>query len=314
MTDEVVANYFIDETGFSFEDDSDAAISEAFTEFASLLEHVREEGGHIHHVETIWDIVTSSGRPLTELLYTPSGIDEVARRLLYGLLQKSHSSDMPPEPGEIVSDSTSTLPASAGVTLCAVDVRQQKPASVLTTIQSTMRGDVIVRLERGNDQIHTYLITTEDGFKHFWRRVPEACDIPIHAVGAVASRAFPKSSFLDGVWVGAKEFEGDEATNRRILVRHLAGLDDHFLSIYASTNDPNRISTEMGSRAGVDCSKESNKTRRNSKAMAARIRSHGGQDIVFEWHTKFEAHRNRIHFAVVDGNLCVGIFCRHLDT
>lgn len=312
MSSTIVGKYFVDEIGFNFDDDSDAAISDAFSEFVDLLEHAKEEGGRVCYSETIWDISTSSGRSLMDLLYIPSGIDEVSRRLLYSLLQKSQAIDTPAQ-GGIVSASDPEVSASAGATLCALEVLNKKPASILTTRQSEVRGDARIRLREGNSEVEVFFVATEEDFKHFWRRVPEACEIPAHAIEAIADRAFPESRFIEGVWAGAKEFEGDDIINRRRLIHHLSGLNDHFLSVYSSTNDPNRISAEMGSIAGIDCSKESNKTRRNSKAMASRIRSTGKKDITFEWHTKFEAHRNRIHFAIDEGKLYIGVFCKHLD-
>lgn len=313
MSESVIGNYFIDEKGFRFHDDSDEKISGAFVDFSTILVEARRDGGEIYRTEAMWDVCTSSGRPLTDLLYLPSGIDDDARRLLYGLLQKCQNRELPPSDGEIVFEDDHTEAASSGAVLCALDLEKQLPASLLTTNQSIIRGSVFIRLPQAPREYRGFFIAAAADFKYFWRQVPELCGMLPHAVEAVAARAFPKSNFVDGVWSGAKKFEGDMTAVRATLINHLSGLDDHFLSIYSEMNDPNRISAEMGSRAGIDCSKESNKTRRNSKAMSSRIRSIGSKAIVFEWHTKLEAHRNRIHFAVDDGELYIGIFCKHLD-
>lgn len=313
MSDSIVANYFVDENGFKFHDDSDEAISEAFIDFARVLNEARRDGGETYHTELVWDVCTSSGRPLTALLYGNSGIDADARRLLYGLLQKCQNREPLPVEGEVATGDALTETASTGAILCALDLEKRLPASLLTTNQSPIRGDVFIRIPQAGTEFRASFIADVDDFKQFWRQVPELCNLLPHAIEEVAGRAFPKSNFVEGVWSGAKEFEGDMSTIRTTLISHLSGLDDHFLSIYAETNDPNRIAAEMGSRAGIDCSKESNKTRRNSKAMSSRIRSIGSKDLTFEWHTKFEVHRNRIHFAVDDGELYIGIFCKHLD-
>ncbi|UVJ39017.1 hypothetical protein [Arthrobacter sp. CJ23] len=313
MTDSIIANYFVDENGFKFHDDSDEVISEAFTEFSKILVEAKKGGGETYHTELVWGVCTSSGRRLTDLLYGPSGIDADARRLLYGLLHKCQNRESPSlADGVLVGDGLAET-ASTGAILCALDLENQQPAALLTTNQSSIRGIALIRISQTEAELQASYIAEVNDFKYFWRQVPEICNLQPHAIETVAQQAFPESNFIEGVWSGAKEFEGEIATIRGTLISHLSGLDDHFLSVYGETNDPNRIAAEMGSRAGIDCSKESNRTRRNSKAMSSRVRSIGSKDLSFEWHTKLEAHRNRIHFAVDDGKLYIGIFCRHLE-
>ncbi|MFW0772953.1 hypothetical protein ACLRGI_07265 [Paenarthrobacter nitroguajacolicus] len=307
------AEYFLDETSLCLGEISDDAISVIFSQLADVLLSARSEGSDVHCLETIWELMATDNRSLSDILFLP-GIDRDVRNRLSGMLQKCQNWAATDDViGQKSEDQRHDQATSRAFQESATRMLSGTPSAVLSTILRAY-SDATEAWEPHQDaSLGIFVISNNQHFKLFWRQVPSALRASITSVEQVARRAFPTLIFVDRVWNGVKDFDGDESTMRDTLIVHLSALDDHFLEIYTSTNDPNRIAAEMGSRAGVDCSKESNKTRRNSKAMSTRVRSVNDENVTFEWHTKFDRYKNRVHFAIYESRLHVGIFCRHLD-
>ncbi|MQY29478.1 hypothetical protein [Nocardia aurantia] len=66
--------------------------------------------------------------------------------------------------------------------------------------------------------------------------------------------------------------------------------------------------------AEVVCSPESANTHANRAAMRRRTVRFGDRSIVCEWHAKLEPTRNRVHFAIEEDRVYIGLFVDHLPT
>jgi len=116
------------------------------------------------------------------------------------------------------------------------------------------------------------------------------------------------------VWGQIGKMKGNFRELRPQLMRDLSGLSDHASEVWSTCVEPTVIASEMASRAGVDCSRDSPQTHKNKAAMTERRVNFGEAQVVCEWHTKLERHQNRIHFAVKEGVVYVGVFAEHLTT
>jgi hypothetical protein len=134
--------------------------------------------------------------------------------------------------------------------------------------------------------------------------------------GDLAAHAFPNLYFVEGLWGGLRDLEGGFIATRLALIRHLSVLSDHGATAFASGKhlDIQRAFLPHG----IDIAPENSATMADRDCRAARTRRVGGRDVVCEWHTKIEGHRNRIHVhAPVPESgekLIVGVIHRHLPT
>ncbi|MCJ2071103.1 hypothetical protein MKK75_20295 [Methylobacterium sp. J-030] len=127
--------------------------------------------------------------------------------------------------------------------------------------------------------------------------------------------AFPDLDFVDNVLSGIKTMSKDFREICPDIVRHLSVLNDHGAHIFRG--DWQKAPQEFGSR-GIDISDENGNTKRNRAAKQARERTFGGVKYSFWWHTKIEAHTDRIHICQdrisEGGKIIIGVMCAHLPT
>jgi hypothetical protein len=307
--------FIVDDAGFEFRDEHAAALEATLLRFLHLLEYAQSTSGGVARWSEIWSIQASSGRTLSELLYSTSEVDRDVRLLTGGRLDKLRcwDEDDALNPPIEVSCGNQMLTLSPGVALCASAHGQNRGVGALTTEQAGRRGPVEVVFDESMPAPVCFLVDDSDG-PTFWRSTIDLENLDADGVAAIAPLAFPMLRFAPDTWRQVGRFEGAFRDLRGKLVRDLAGLDDHGLEVWRLFAEPARISAEMASRAAVDCSPDSPQTHRNAAATAERDIEFEGRTVRCEWHTKLEPHRNRVHFAVLDKYVLVGVFAAHLTT
>jgi hypothetical protein len=97
-------------------------------------------------------------------------------------------------------------------------------------------------------------------------------------------------------------------------VKHFSVLNDHGAAIFARRE--HRLIERGFQEHGIDISPETSETMSNGRCKRARERTFDGQTLTFEWHTKIEPDRDRIHVhpgnARSNGQVIVGILHEHL--
>lgn len=302
-------HFYVDEYSFGL---GDIAIEQAWSqvaEFSQTLALARDENGIVYCINEIWQVEVFEGVSLAEFLWSTEGLDHDSALLLgVNLDQCAPLLDIDieyenPWPG---------AQFSIGRLGCMMAARDGQAAAVLAmdSVGDYFTEQIVI--DCNSDLVALPRISRSSHFSDFWRSICLEHKLSPNEIAALTLRAFPDLDFVEGVWSGVKDFDGAFDDLRPNVVRILGGLNDHMITVLNESNDANLIQTRMKSLAGVECSRESNNTRNNAKAMKMRRREFLGADVVFEWHAKIEPHRNRIHFAAVDGRIVIGIFCNHL--
>lgn len=148
----------------------------------------------------------------------------------------------------------------------------------------------------------------------FWRHIFELENVQESEFFTLADQAFPQLVLHETL--NFRKFDGTYPHLRNLVTRHLAVLNDHFLSAFESANgDPSQVEALLTPYGLAGISPESRNTHRDSKVMNKHNAEYGGKTYLCEWHTKLEPHRNRIYFAFKDfipGKILVGFFTIHL--
>lgn len=306
--------FVVDESGFEFSDETPGRLEATLLRFLDLLDYAKSTGAEIGKWSQIWSIEGRSGRRLADLLYASAEVDRDIRLLTGGRLDKLGCWDEldlnPPLDVLVAGHSVGLAP---GIALCAIAHSRGRGVALLTTDQSGRRGSLEVSVSSFAPAMVHFLLEPIDGPK-FWRSTVEVEDMDAEGLAAICPLAFPRLRFGDGTWRRVDRFDGSFRDLRNKLLGDLAGLDDYALDVWRQFAEPARIAAEMASRGAVNCSRDSPQTHRNAAAMAERDVTFEGRTVRCEWHTKLEAHRNRIHFAVLDDCILIGIFAAHLTT
>jgi hypothetical protein len=305
--------FVIDDAGFEFHDEQATSLESTLKLFLDLLDYAQDTKRGVVRWSEIWYVVAASGQALVDLLFTPSEIDRDVRLLCGSRLHKIQCWDDSLNPPSSVRCDGTDLPLAPGIGLCLLAAHQRHGVACLTTNQARRRGALDVASPNTSTGTVTFLVEPADG-PAFWRSTVELEDLDAGQFASVSHLAYPRLRFAPDIWVQVRRFEGAFRDLRHQLARDLSGLNDHVLDVWRDHVEPNRIAAEMGSRAGVDCSRDSPKTHRNAEAMAERRVEFDGKPVICEWHTKLERNRNRIHFAVLGGEIFVGVFAAHLRT
>ncbi|WP_067655346.1 hypothetical protein [Nocardia harenae] len=305
--------FVIDESGFAFDTADPAEIEDSFDRFLVLLDYARSTPAEIRRSEFLFDIESSDGRRLPELL-SDRGIDRDIRNALWTALDRvGKYDDEPDELAYRIDGADVAIAPSAGI--AAVKARSGYDLACLTTQHAARSGECVVAdiADPGREST-VYFLRSERDAPEFWRRILCRDEHSVADLEAHAELFFPRTVFADGIWAQVSRFEGARLAVWPLLVRNLGGLADHAAAVWASEVEPHRRMSQMQSRASVNCSPESPKTHANVKAMRKRTVTFDEGDVVCEWHVKLERHRNRVHFAVQSGRVYVGFFVRHMTT
>ncbi|WP_405179434.1 hypothetical protein OG225_37305 [Nocardia sp. NBC_01377] len=287
-------------------------IDDSFARFLELLAYVRETDGEVLRSDLLFDIESIDGRRLDELL-TSRDFDRDLRAELFGRLDKVETYGEDPPGLEVVVDDQ-VLSWAPSVALCLAKTLKGLPMGSLTTAAGGLRGARDVKL-RGDSLAGTvHFLVDADDAPAFWRAVIHAEPDAVTRLDRYGHLPFPNCVFAPEVWRQINSFDGAILDNWPLLLANLAGLDDHAVRIWGENVESAVRQRLMSSVAGVNCSPESPGTHRNSAAMRRRRVRFGDREIVCEWHAKLQRDRNRVHFAVEDGRVFVGIFVGHLPT
>jgi hypothetical protein len=312
----IAERFLLDDGAFAFAVETPAAVEETLYGILDLLDYAGELEEEVAKWSDVWSVPSSSGRTLSEWLFERNEVDADLRRLLGSRLQKVHdwdeSSDLTVDLDMDCAGSTATLVPT--VALGWQLVRSGRHVACLTSDQAARRGAIEVGPSGDRELATLFFVANRQDGTRFWRYLVAAEDADRAALRHLSDRAFPTLRFASGIWGQLDRLEGAFRDVRPLLVVHLAGLSDHALSVWGAYTEPHRIATEMKSRAGIDCSPDSPKTHKNRAAMEQRVVLVGEARVKCEWHTKLEAHRNRIHFAVLGDHVVIGAFAKHLDT
>lgn len=131
-------------------------------------------------------------------------------------------------------------------------------------------------------------------------------------------RAFPATLRSDDL--SFRRFHGTYISLRDEVIKHIAFLNDHFLSLWHECNmDFAIFKIKAKSAYNIDFSNESTNTRNSSKKMNERIAKFMEHKVLCELHTKIHPTVNRIHFhppkeEIGNHKILIGIFVDHLAT
>ncbi len=308
--------FVVDESAFAFRYEDAASVDETMYRFLSLLDYALGTGGGVLRWSEIWQVESTSGRQLHEVLMDQS-LDRDLRLLLLGRVDKLQCWDdvleaYPPLSAYWAGGQVDMAPS---VGLCLLTADGGHHMAALATNQAAWRGRVDVCNSASGPGSPVFFLIDPPDAKAWWRALVEMEDFSAAELEEVAPLAFPTLDFvIETTWRQLRQFEGAYRDIRGQLIRHLSGLDDHAVGVWSSNVEPTRIVADMASRCGINCSPDSPQTHKNKKAMAERTVTLGESVIACEWHTKLEPHRNRIHFSVDSGRVVVGIFTDHLTT
>lgn len=303
--------FVVDESGFAFETSDPKRIESAFAQFLELLVVVRETPGQIRRSDFLFEIESADRRTLVDRLNDPE-IDRDTRHELWGRLDKLAVYEVEPPSWDVEVDGLLVAMAPS-VAVCLAEAASGRRMACLTTETAGRRGRLGARAnpELAGD-VH-FLVQEKDG-PDFWRSVLLDEPRSIEQLGEGSRFPFPHCVFADGIWGQLGRFDGAATDVWPRLVAILGGVDDHAVRIWNEHVESFQRIEQMRALAGVDCSPESPNTHANAGAMRRRTVLFGDKTVRCEWHAKLERHRNRVHFAVRDGQVYIGLFVDHLPT
>jgi hypothetical protein len=306
----------IDETSFDFREVSAGSMECYLDEFSDAVWDLRADG------ITVWKSPMLDLTPVTddsELFEYLAGapgylIDRDTRNRFFGLVGKCPEWEEPQSVALDVELARGEPIMALSIGYALISIVRGHAIACLVFGACDRRGMVSAASSAGSAEVFFFAVAPE--LKEFWRSLYECEDVQEQEFFALARRAFPELLFSPDLRF--RRFDGTYRDLREHVVRHLAVLNDHFISTYFAANG---IASEIeATLASVGCpgaSPESPKTHGNARAMAQRDVDYQGATVRCEWHTKIEPHRNRIHFAFGGGfgaKIFVGIFADHLGT
>lgn len=129
----------------------------------------------------------------------------------------------------------------------------------------------------------------------------------INALENISGELFPKIKFSPRFWSTFKYLDGNKEFLCRKVVHHLSVINDLALS------KKNSNLAQTFAEAGVDFSDESDSVKNNEKLSRHRLSTFDGVSIHCFLHTKIQADKNRIHFAIERKNnsIFLGSMTKH---
>ncbi|WP_097246892.1 hypothetical protein [Nocardia amikacinitolerans] len=300
----------MDEAGFAFESEEPAELEEAFAVFLELLDYARSTPGTVKRSDELFDIESGSGRTLVDHLLD-SRIDRDIRQELHGRLDKIARYEEDPGEWEFAIGAK-VLPIAPSIGICVMMAAKQVLIACLTTSTAGRRGAERVVSRTGGPGAQVHFLADETDAPPFWRSILDSDPDLLDNLAEHQHLPFPDIVFAEEIWDQLGRFSGPPLVVRRQVIANLAGLNDHAPRIWSTEKQSVQRVKLMQIEADVICSPESPNTHKNAKAMRQRLVDFDGEQISCEWHAKLSPTCNRIHFAVREGQLFVGIFDEHL--
>lgn len=315
--------HVIDESGVLLRDSSPEAVAEVIDAFLDRIDTARDRREGVARSTDLYVAPVMDGLDFYDLLYdAASPIDDVDRlrrlriavdRLL--VWDETEALDVVRDLEVTIAGNRVYSPSVAYAHAC-----RSLPGAVGSILFKSTGRRGIVDVQVGGEAYALHFIVSESDHTQLFRDAVTIENMDEAAFEANAPSAFPRLSWVSGVWRGIGDFKRPYMEHRQVLVEHLGVLNDVGADIFnsLSATQPDQISGHFGSH-GVVASDENGRTKRDKEAKKDRTRCFQGEECVFWWHTKLLPETDRIHFlwrSSADGDespgdIIVGIFTHH---
>lgn len=161
---------------------------------------------------------------------------------------------------------------------------------------------------------NVYFAATPSHQSQFFRTIISSENVNEGTFADLVPAAFPNLSFAENALRGCRDLSRPFVDRKHDLVKHFSVLSDHGQAIFGKRE--HRL-IQVGFREhGIDISPETSETMRDGRCKRARERTFNGETLTFEWHSKIEPNRDRIHVHPGNvrsgGQVIVGILSEHL--
>ncbi len=308
--------FVIDDAPWASGDESSEVLEAGLDSLSDRLDVAAERGEETGYYEGLWELPVISATTVSELLFEREnrlGVGRDVRVRLARQLDKlaGHTFDEPTARFlDVEVNGTTLLSPAAGYALAAAQDR--RAVACITPLTSGRLGAQPV--SAGDVQAVVHYVSDEPTHVEFFRDALQLENADEDAFGALATSAFPRLRFVEGVWRGLRDLSRPYRDRRDQLIQVFSVLNDSGPEIFARKRHQ-LIEAEFMS-LGVDISPENTETLADGVCRRARERKFKDDLLVFEWHVKLEAHQDRIHVhpgvESSDHLPIVGIITRHL--
>lgn len=198
---------------------------------------------------------------------------------------------------------------------CTAAVRAGEAACCLTPAFSGRSGLLSCHAHEQLDaDCDVFFAGSRHDMNEFFRHVIRSERVAQSEFSTWAPRAYPELRFVERVFGGIGDLSRNYESIRDDLMLHLMVLNDFGAGIFAQKQ--NKAIEDGFSSHGITISPENFATRKDPHCRTARERNFGGETLFFEWHTKIELHRDRIHVhpgtEASDNCVIIGVIHQHL--
>lgn len=287
------------------------ALVEGLEVMAEMLRDLAERKEHVLAGDDLYEVARIEEASLYQILFVMR--DVVPQRLRVELQKRLDKVASIPasEIEEIEVSVNGELHVTAAVSYGAMQARAGNAVGILTPNFSGRKGRLEV--ECAHETVGVHFIPDEPTRLVFVRGVLVKV-VDEDEFAGLSGSAFPRLHFVDDVFDGLRKLSKPLRDIAEDLVKHLSVLSDHGREIFDL-----KIHKAIEDRFrghGVDISPENKETLADAKCLRARSRDVDGMTLVFEWHTKIEPHKDRVHVhsgaTVTGGRVSIGVIHEHL--
>jgi hypothetical protein len=312
--------FVVDESSWNFDAFSSEQFVEALEIHLDRLDDAILDNHQICYSDDLFNRPVYDGKSFYELYEDGSEMPvphEIRERIGTIFGRMSHWQDLAnPLPASSLINIASTGPTEASSIAWAItQVLNSNPYDIACIIVPKIRQGGLNEIEFNGNITQIFFIATEEDYRRYFRTVISKATNSATEMALFCDSAFSQLDFVPGCLQGIKNMSRPYREIISDVIHHLSVLNDFGKQIFAARWQD--APAKFGSH-GVEISDENGKTKQNSKAKKARELKIGNDTIFFWWHTKIEAHRDRIHIypdnVPTGGKIIVGIFCNHLVT
>lgn len=287
--------FVIDDGPWAAADETGETIEAGLDHFSERLDVASERGEKTGLYEGLWDMAVIGETTVSDLLFereNPLGIRRDARTRLARQLDKLSGLRFDETAARFLDvkvGGNTLLSPAAGFALASAQARQA--VACLTPPTSGRMGAQPVSAGEARGTVH--YVCDEPTHVEFFREAIRLENADEGAFAALSTSAFPQLHFVEGVWRGLRDLSCPYRDRRDQLIHALSVLNDSGQAIFALRRNQ-QIEAEFRS-LGVEISPENTQTLEDGRCRRARERRFRDEVLVFEWHVKLEAHKDRIH-------------------
>jgi len=308
--------FVIDDAGWAPDDVAPDTLEDALHTLADRILTTTRRRERVGLYVDIWNLALVGPHTLSMLIHAgenPRALGRDVRTRLARLFDElsSHTFDETTLPALEVEVQGQRLLSPAAV-LAWSAAAEHRAVGCITPPTSARSGRLGVRVDAHDQLVH--FVSDEPTHVAFFRDAILIENADEAGFAAIAPSAFPALVFVDGVFRGLRALSRPYRDRRDDLIAHFSVLNDHGAEIFGFQLNA-KIEAEFMSRK-VTISRETRETIADGRCRRARERTHAGETLVFDWHTKIELHLDRIHVhpgtPASNGQVLVGIIHRHL--